>query len=152
MNSTNISLELLLQESFFGLSVMSAVVIFNIYTFSWISSAYLKMVDRSVFRNVHIEMLRLSLFVMLLVVAMFFSLSIWVVALGWSGLINDWPTALVFTAAYFTSVGNFNMSLPYGWRLIPSIVAFSGFFSFAWATAVSIGMVKHHQELINKHR
>jgi hypothetical protein len=128
MNLTNISLELVLQESFFGLSVMSAVVIFNIYTFGWISSAYQQMLDRSEFRNVHIEMLRLSLFVMLLVVVMLFSLSIWVIALGWSGLINDWPTALVFTAAYFTSVGNFDMSFPYGWRLIPSIVAFSGFF------------------------
>jgi hypothetical protein len=44
------------------------------------------------------------------------------------------------------------MSLPYGWRLIPSIVAFSGFFSFAWATAVSIGMSRHHLEFVNKHR
>ena len=152
MNLTNISLELVLQESFFGLSVMSAVVIFNIYAFGWISSAYQKVLDRSVFRNVHIEMLRLSLFVMLLVVVMLLSLSIWVAALGWSRLIPDWPTALVFTAAYFTSVGNFDMSLPYGWRLIPSIVAFSGFFSFAWATAVSIGMSRHHQEFIKKHR
>jgi len=152
MNLTSISLELVLQESFFGLSVMSAVVIFNIYTFGWISSAYQQMLDRSVFRNKHIEMMRLSLFIMLLVVVMLFSLSIWVVAFGWSGLIPDWPTALVFTAAYFTSVGNFDMSFPYGWRLIPSIVAFSGFFSFAWATAVSIGMSRHHREFINKHR
>jgi len=128
MNLTNISLELVLQESLFGLSVMSLVVIFNIYTFGWISSAYQQVLDKAKFRNVHIEMLKLSLFVMLLVVVMLFSLSIWVVALGLSGLISDWPTALVFTAAYFTSVGNFEMSFPYGWRLIPSIVAFSGFF------------------------
>ena len=151
MNLTNITLELVLRESLFGLSVMFAVVIFNIYSFSWVSSAYQQVLDRSVFRNVHIEMLRLSLFVMLLVAVMLFSLSIWVVALGLSGLIPDWPTALVFTASYFTSVGNFDMSFPYGWRLIPSIVAFSGFFSFAWATAVSIGMSKHHREFIDKH-
>jgi len=69
-----------------------------------------------------------------------------------SGLIPDWPTALVFTASFFTTVGNFNMSFPYGWRLIPSIVAFSGFFSFSWATAVSIGMSRYQQEFINKHR
>jgi hypothetical protein len=150
MNLTNITLELVLRESFFGLSVMFAVVIFNIYSFSWVSSAYQQVLDRSVFRNVHIEMLRLSLFVMLLVAVMLFSLSIWVVALGLSGLIPDWPTALVFTASYFTSVGNFDMSFPYGWRLIPSIVAFSGFFSFAWATAVSIGMSRYHREFIDK--
>ena len=152
MNLTNISLELVLLESLFGLSVMGAVVIFNIYTFGWISSAYQQVLARSVFRGVHLEMLRLSLFVMLLVSAMLLSLSIWVVAFGLSGLIPDWPTALVFTASFFTTVGNFNMSFPYGWRLIPSIVAFSGFFSFAWATAVSIGMSRYQQEFINKHR
>jgi len=152
MNLSNISMELVFRESFFGLSVMSAVVIFNIYSFGWISSAYQQAMERAVFRNVHIEMLRLSLFIMLLVVAMFFSLSIWVVAFNLSGLISDWPTALIFTASFFTSVGNFNISFPYGWRLIPSIVAFSGFFSFAWATAVSIGMAKLYQEFIDKHR
>ena len=152
MNITEVTVELVLKESLFGLSVMSAVVIFNIYSFSWISSAYQQALERSVFRNVHIEMLRLSLFIMLLVVAMFFSLSIWVVAFNLSELISDWPTALIFTASFFTSVGNFNIPFPNGWRLIPSIVAFSGFFSFAWATAVSIGMGKHHQEFIDKHR
>jgi len=152
MNLTNITLELLLQESFFGLSVMSVVVIFNIYTFGWISSAYQRSLARATFCNVHIEMLRLSLFIMFLVAVMLFSLSIWVVAFNLSGLISDWPTALIFTASFFTSVGNFEMSFPYGWRLIPSIVAFSGFFSFAWATAVSIGMSRHHQEFIDKHR
>jgi hypothetical protein len=49
-------------------------------------------------------------------------------------------------------VGNFNISFPDGWRLIPSIVAFSGFFSFAWATAVSMGMAKLYQGFIDKHR
>jgi hypothetical protein len=151
MNITEVTVELVLKESLFGLSVMSAVVIFNIYSFSWISSAYQQALERSVFRNVHIEMLRLSLFIMLLVVAMFFSLAIWVVAFNLSELILDWPTALIFTASFFTSVGNFNIPFPNGWRLIPSIVAFSGFFSFAWATAVSIGMGKHHQDFIDKH-
>ena len=152
MNLNNIPIELVVTESFFGLSVMGAVVIFNIYTFGWISSTYQKLLDRLVFRNTHIEMLRLSLFIMLLVAAMLLSLSIWVASLNLSGLIPDWPTALVFTAAYFTSVGNIDMPMPYGWRLIPSIVAFSGFFSFAWATAVSIGMSKHYREFIDKHR
>jgi len=152
MNLTNITMELVLRESFFGLSVMFVVVIFNIYSFGWILSAYKRVLDRSVFSNVHIEMLRLSLFIILLVTVMLFSLSIWVIAFSLSGLISDWPTALVFTASFFTSVGNFELSFPYGWRLIPSLVAFSGFFSFAWATAVSIGMFRQHQEFINKHR
>ena len=152
MNITEVTLELVLREALFGLSVMSAVVILNIYSFWWVSSVYQQALERSVFRNKHIEMLRLSLFIMLLVVAMFFSLSIWVVAFNLSELISDWPTALIFTASFFTSVGNFNISFPDGWRLIPSIVAFSGFFSFAWATAVSMGMGKHHQDFIDKHR
>jgi len=58
------------------------------------------------------------------------------------GFVSYWVTALLFTASFFTSVGNFTVNLPKGWRLIPSIIAFSGLFSFAWPTASSIAMAR----------
>jgi hypothetical protein len=84
---------------------------------------------------------------MLLVVCILSSLFIWVFALTIFEFVTHWTDALLFSGSFFTTVGNFTVNLPFGWRLIPSLIAFSGLFSFAWATAASIGMasnlVKH---------
>jgi len=151
MNITEVSVELVLKESLFGLLVMSLVVIFNIYSFSWISVSYRRVLKGAIFRGVHFEMLRLSFYVMMLVAVMLFSLMIWVFAFSYFGLVSDWLIGLLFTASFFTSVGNFEVNLPIGWRLIPSIVAFSGLFSFAWATAVTIGMSQRLGQFIDQH-
>jgi hypothetical protein len=89
---------------------------------------------------------------MLLIVGMFLSLTVWVVALSLFEIVSNWEAAVLLTVSFFTSVGNFSQDLPFGWRLIPSLIAFSGLFSFAWATASSIGMA--HQLLIylDKHK
>jgi hypothetical protein len=41
------------------------------------------------------------------------------------GFVSDWLAALLLTASFFTTVGNFEAHLPFGWRLIPSLIAFS---------------------------
>ena len=140
MNVNNIDLEQLLTESFFGLSVMAVVAILNIYSFAWVSLAYRKTLQQSTFHGRHYEMLRYTGFTMLLVVAMLLSISVWVFALTNFGFVSNWSTALLLSISIFTSVGNFTVDFPFGWRLIPSLIAFSGLFSFAWATAASIGM------------
>lgn len=140
MNANNINLEQLLTESIFGLSVMAIVVILNIYSFSWISIAYRKTLQQSKPHGRHYEMLRFTSFTMLLVVAMLLSISVWVIALTNFGFASNWSTALLLSISIFTSVGNFTVDFPFGWRLIPSLIAFSGLFSFAWATAASIAM------------
>jgi len=66
--------------------------------------------------------------------------------------VSDWVPALLFAASYFTSVGNFTLDLPTGWRLIPSIIAFSGLFGFAWATASSIGMAHNLSVYLEKNK
>ena len=152
MNITAIHIELLLKESFFGLIVMSAVVMFNIYSFVWISLVYRKRLKGSKFHGQHYEMIRFVAYTMLLAVAMLVSLSIWVLALAGFGFVADWLMALLFVAGFFTTVGNISLNLPEGWRLIPSIIAFSGLFSFAWATAISIGMARDLTIHMDKHK
>lgn len=58
------------------------------------------------------------------------------------GFVSDWVTTLLFTASFFTSVGNFTVKLPTGWRHIPPMIAFSGLFSFAWPAASAIAMTR----------
>lgn len=152
MNTNPNTFELLIQESIFGLIVMSVVIIYIVYSFSWISLSYRRVLDKSRFHGRHLEMLRFVAFIMLLIIAMLFSLSFWVGALTLFGFVDDWVTALLFSASFYTSVGNFSVSMPMGWRLIPSMIAFSGLFSFAWATSSSIGMARNLSDYLEKHQ
>lgn len=147
-----IQFELLIKEAIFALAVMSAVVICNIYSFSWISFKYHKALERGQVHGLHFEMFRFVIFIMLLVIAMFLSLLIWVAALVFFNFTKDWVVGLLFTAGFFTTIGNNALSLPTGWRFIPSIIAFSGLFSFAWATGSSIGMFNRLTSHLEKHK
>lgn len=146
-----ITFELLLKESIFGLLVMTLVIIYIVYSFSWISLTYRKVLGKSRYLGHHLEMLRFVAFVMLLIIAMLFSLTFWVVALTYFNFVPDWVSGLLFAASFFTSVGNFVVTLPFGWRLIPSIIAFSGLFTFAWATSASITMARNLGDYLDKH-
>lgn len=150
--SNPIQIELLLKEAFFALGVMSAVVICNIYSFAWISFTYRKVLTAAPVHSLHYEIFRFVVYIMYLVMAMFLSLLIWVMALIYFDFSKDWVTALLFTAAFFTTTGNATLSLPDGWRFIPSIIAFSGLFSFAWATGSSMGMFNYLSHHLAKHK
>jgi hypothetical protein len=145
-------IEHLLKEAFFALSVTCVVIIFNIYSFAWISLKYRQVLNKSQFHGLHVEMLRFVFFIMLLVIAMFLSLWIWVAALVNFDFAKDWVTALLFTAGFFTTIGNTLLTLPVGWRLIPSIIAFSGLLSFAWATGSSMGMFNYLSKHFDNHK
>ena len=154
MNTNVIQLEaeILLKESFFGLLILAIVAIFNIYSIAKISLTYRRSLRKSTFRGEHYEMLRFIGYIMLLVISILLSLSIWVLALSFFGFVSDWLMALLFVAGFFTTVGNVSMDIPLGWRLIPSIIAFSGLFSFAWATASSISMARDLSNYLEKHK
>lgn len=152
MNTYFGQFEQFLAESLFGACVMAIVVLLNIFAFMEITLAYRRSIEPEVFKGRYLEMVKFILFVMLLVVAQFVSLSVWVLALTGFGLVAGWVPALLFTASFFTSVGNFTEVLPSGWTLIPSIIAFSGLFSFALATASTIAMGRVLTEHLDKHQ
>ena len=144
--------ESLLREAFFGLSVMGAVAICNIYSFSWVTLSYRKSLKQSALHGQHFEIFRFVAFILLIVLTMLMSLSIWVFALTYFGFAPDWLSSLLFTAGFFTTVGNYSLTMPVGWRLIPSIIAFSGLFSFAWATGSSMAMASNLMQQLDKHK
>lgn len=144
--------EQILKEAMFGLFVMSLVTLTNIYSFTEISLGYQRTLICRKFKSRHLEIMRYMRYVMLLVFFQFLSVGIWAVALILSGFVKDWMTAVMLTASFFTSVGNFTVSLPFEWRLIPSFIAFTGLFSIAWATAATINMARSLSEFLKEHR
>lgn len=140
MNVTLVSSELLLKESLFGLGVMFLAMTFNVYVFATIAMAYRNRLQKSSYLGKHLEVMRYAAYTMLLIIGMFLSLSI------------EWQTATLLTFSFFTSVGNFTVDLPFGWRLIPSLIAFSGLFSFAGATAIAIGMARQLMNHLDQHK
>ena len=152
MNSFTTQFEQLLVEATFGLLVMSLVLIVNIYTFTEISLTYRRSLLNHHFRSRHFELMKFVAHMMVLVFTQFLSLFIWVGALVLFGLVTDWVTATMLTASFFTSVGNFTANLPLSWRLIPSLIAFTGLFSFAWATAATMSMARSLSDFLEKHK
>lgn len=144
--------EQFLTESLFGLCVMAVVVLLNIFAFMEVTLAYRRSIDPDTCKGRYFEMMKFISFVMLLAISQLISLFVWVVALTGFGLVSGWLPALLFTASFFTSVGNFTEALPSGWTLIPSLIAFSGLFSFALATAATISMGRLLTEQLEKHK
>lgn len=143
--------ESLLEEALLGLSLMGAVSICNIYCFASITLAYRRSLQKTQLHGRHFEILRFVGYTLLLVMTMLMSLSIWVLALLYFGFTTNWVDSLLFTAGFFTTVGNFTLNFPVGWRLIPSLIAFSGLFSFAWATGSSMGMATDLAKQLEAH-
>jgi hypothetical protein len=144
--------EQIFKEVVFGLSVMSLVTLSNIYAFTEISLGYQRTLINRKFKSRHLEILRFMRYVMLLVIFQILSVGIWAVALVMSGFVKDWMAAVMLTASFFTSVGDAKVSLPTEWLLIPSLIAFTGLFSIAWASASTINMARSLSDLLKEHR
>ena len=144
--------EQVLIEALVGLLVMSLVAMLNLFSFTEIALIYRRQLRRRRFESRYLEMMRFVAHVMLLVFAQFLSLTIWDVALIQFNFVDDWMTAIMLTASFFTSVGNFTVNLPIAWRLIPSAIAFTGMFSFARATAWTLSMARDFSDALEKHK
>jgi hypothetical protein len=131
----------LLPEIFFGLCVLGIVAIYNVYSFLWVGVAYRKVLQTARPHGKHFEILRFIGFTIILVFFVLSSILPWVLALSIFQFVPHWVDALLFSISFFTTVGNFSVNMPFGWRIIPSMIAFSGLFTFAWATATSMGMI-----------
>jgi hypothetical protein len=152
MNDALVSSELLVRESFFGLGIMFVPTTLNVYIFASIAMLYQNRLQKSRYLGKHIEIMRYAAYTILLIIGMFISLMIWILALNLFDVVVDWQKATLLTFSFFTSVGNFTVDLPFGWRLIPSLIAFPGLFSFAGATAVAIGMARQLFDHLDKHK
>jgi hypothetical protein len=128
-------------QTAFGLFLMSLVLIVDGYGFVGTMVFFRARVGQST----HPSKLKATFFfvlcIQMLALTQLVSMCIWAAALLLLGLIPDWFTAIRLSASSYTTLGNFPADLPQGWHLIPAYIAFSGLFSFAWASASTISMV-----------
>lgn len=69
------------------------------------------------------------------------SIVIWAGAIFLVGVTPDWFTSIRLSASSYTTLGDFPSAMPGGWHLTPAFMAFSGLFSFAWASSSIISML-----------
>lgn len=69
------------------------------------------------------------------------SICIWALSLMAVGLFSSWDNALQFSASSYTTMGTFTKVFPEGWHLVPTFIAFSGLFTFAWVATSTISIL-----------
>ena len=128
-------------QTAFGLSFMSLVLIVVGYGFV----GTMQFFKARVGQGAHPSKLKANFFfvlcIQMLAVTQLASMCIWALALWALGIAADWSTAIRLSASCYTTLGNFTPILPGGWHLVPAFIAFSGLFSFAWASSSTISMV-----------
>jgi hypothetical protein len=76
----------------------------------------------------------------------------WGLALNALSLIQDPKEAIRFAGSCYTTLGYFVVDLPDGWHFIPSVIALSGLFAIALATACMLNMsILFRQAWLLKH-
>lgn len=70
----------------------------------------------------------------------------WSAALALSGIVDDWAKATWFAANCYTALGQ-PLPVARAWRLVPSMIAASGIFTFAWTASVLVNFVARYNEL-----
>lgn len=64
----------------------------------------------------------------------------WGLALNGLSLVKDPKEAIIYAGSCYTTLGYAVQELPAGWKFIPSVIALSGLFAIALATASMISM------------
>ena len=130
------------RDALFGMCIMAVVLIFNGLCFTQVLFFY----RRKTAHLVETSVVRVTLYfvaaVLALVASQMISIMIWGIALFKSDLIQTPSLAILFSGSCYTTIGVFSDMLPAGWKSIAFYIAFSGLFSFAWATSIMMSMVE----------
>ena len=63
---------------------------------------------------------------------------LWAAPLWQKGLIADFRSAYLFTLEAYTTLGETDIRLPEGWRLVGPVIAITGLFTFSWTGSVLV--------------
>ena len=139
------TLELIYQNAIpqtaFGLVFMSLVLIIDGYGFVGTMLFFKANVGQSAHPSKLKAIFFFVLCIQMLALTQLASMCVWAGALLTIGISPDWLAAIRLSASSYTTLGNFAGDLPGGWHLVPAFIAFSGLFSFAWASSSTISMV-----------
>jgi len=75
---------------------------------------------------------------------------IWGVALYVFKLLPELGQSILFSGSTYTAMGFMEDILPYGWKMLAIIIAFSGMFAFAWTASVMISMTRNFRQAYTK--
>lgn len=130
------------RDAVFGMCIMALVLIFNGLCFTQVLFFY----RRRTAHLVETSVVRITLYfvaaVLALVASQMIAIMIWGTALFKYDLIHTPSLAILFSGSCYTTIGVFSDLLPTGWKSIAFYIAFSGLFSFAWATSIMMSMVE----------
>ena len=124
----------------FGLCVMSLVLMFNGICFTRVLFMYRKMAEWVETKSSLFGIVVFVFSVMLLALVQLAAILIWGMAIYKEGLIATPAMAILFSGSCYTTIGIFSDLLPPGWKSLALMMAFSGLFSFAWATSIMMSM------------
>ena len=128
-------------QSAFGIFMISFVLVIDGFAYGWTIHFF----RSNVGQRPNPSMIRATFFFILctqlLAITQLASIAIWACALLLVGVSPDWTTAIRLSASCYTTLGDFTSALPGGWHLTPAFMAFSGLFSFAWASSSIISML-----------
>ncbi len=153
MSHTELSMltENLIRSAIFGLSVLVVVTFFsgailiriNIKFSSYCQS---KTIHSSLPLRVHFVYAVFKLCLVQIV-----AMLMWTAAVYAAGLTENLRLAFMFVGSCFTTLGIVSDIFPVEWQSVAFYIAFSGLFSFAFATSVMISLVTEVVKALPKH-
>lgn len=131
----------------FGGAMLVLVIMFHAFWIRLVTGSFLK---RSQAMRHNVKLWRADGLFALTVVALLTmhlaEIVMWAAALVWSGIVDDFGKATWFASNCYTALGQ-PLPVARAWRLVPSMIAASGIFTFAWTASVLVNFVARYNEL-----
>jgi hypothetical protein len=138
------------RDVLFGLSMMALVLVFNGLCYTRVLFWYRKATSNASSENSLGAIVLFVASVLALAIVQLCAIMIWALALFHTDLIPTRAMAILFSGSCYTTIGVFEDLLPSGWRLVALFIAFSGLFSFAWATSIMMSMANSFTQAWDK--
>ncbi|MBE2241359.1 MAG: hypothetical protein IAE86_01265 [Burkholderiaceae bacterium] len=131
----------------FGGTMLVLVIMFHAFWIRGVTGSFLR---RSQALRGNVKLWRADWLFALTVIALLTlhlaEIVMWSAAFVFGGIIDDWAKATWFAANCYTALGQ-PLPVARAWRLVPSMIAASGIFTFAWTASVLVNFVARYNEL-----
>ena len=140
----------IVKDAVFGLSVLTIILLFTSLVFIRIFISFTQsLAKQEVHTALHVTV-RFIVATLVICITQVLAILIWTGALYFTGLIDNFNSAMLFAGSCYTTLGIFTAHLPKGWQSISFYIAFSGLFSFALATSAMISMITAMTQKLEK--
>jgi len=131
----------------FGGSMLVLVIMFHAFWIRFVTDSFLKrskaLGDSSPLWRADWMFARTVIALLALHLA---EIVLWSAGLVGSGIVGEWGKATWFTSNCYTALGQ-PLAVAHAWRLVPSMIAASGIFTFAWTASVLVNFVARYNAL-----